>query len=38
MVQQLGFCAFTAEVVGSVAAQRTKILQALWLINNKEKE
>ena len=35
MVQQLGFCAFAAEVMSSVAAQRTKILQALGPINNK---
>ena len=35
MVQQLGLCAFTAEVVGLVAAQRIKILQALGPINNK---
>ena len=30
MVQWLGLCALTAEGVGSIPGQGTKILQAVW--------
>ena len=37
VVQWLGLCAFTAEGMGSIPGQGTKILQAVWC-DQKEKE
>ena len=36
MGQMSGLCAFTAEGMGSVAGQGTKILQATWLRGEEE--
>ena len=38
MVQWLGLCAFTAEGMGSVPGQGTKILQAMQLAAAKKKK
>ena len=37
VVQWLGLCTFTAEVLGSISGWRTKIPQAMWPGQKKEK-
>ena len=37
-VQLLGFSAFMAEGPGSISAQGTKILQAVWHVKKKKKK